>query len=147
MREPTAQASIVIDAAPERVWDALVDPEAIKQYFMGATVATNWEVGDPITWTGEWQGKRFQDKGEILEIEPRQLLSYSHWSPLSGGDDAPANYHVLTTTLEPVDEGTKVELTQANLSGESTDADREARADYEKNWSTVLEGLKHTVER
>ena len=66
--------------------------------------------------------------------------------PLTGVDDAPENYHVVTTTLHQTDGGTKVELTQSNLTGGVSEADRSSRADYEKNWSTVLEGLKKTVE-
>ncbi len=42
--------------------------------------------------------------------------------------------------------GTKVELTQSNLIGGATQADRDSRADFEKNWSTVLKGLKDEVE-
>ena len=39
-----------------------------------------------------------------------------------------------------------MELTQSNLIGGITQADRDNRADYEKNWSTVLKGLKDEVE-
>ena len=46
----------------------------------------------------------------------------------------------------PIGNGTKVELTQSNLIGGVTQADRDSRADFEKNWSTVLKGLKDEVE-
>jgi hypothetical protein len=60
---------------------------------------------------------------------------------MSGTADAPANYHVVTFDLTTDDEGTNVILTQANLIGGVTTADVNHRADYEKNWSSVLEGL------
>ena len=146
MTESTAKVSIVIDASLQKVWDALLDPVAIKKYFMDTTVKTDWKVGSPITWSGEWKGKPYEDKGEILTCDDHKALSYSHWSPLSGADDTPENYHVVTTTLTKTDAGTRVELTQSNLAGGVSDADRSNRADYEKNWTTVLEGLKTTVE-
>jgi uncharacterized protein YndB with AHSA1/START domain len=146
MTEETAKVSIVVDASAKQVWDALVDPVAIKKYFMGTTVATDWKIGSPISWSGEWKGKPFSDKGEILDCQDSKVLSYSHWSPLTGAADSPENYHVVTTTLHQADRGTRVELTQSNLTGGVSAADRSSRADFEKNWSTVLEGLKKTVE-
>ena len=147
MSETTAEASVSVDAAPEAVWDALTDPAAVKQYFMGATVTTDWNVGSPITWAGEWKGQPYEDKGEILEFDAPRRLSMSHWSPMGGTDDAPENYHVLDIELEPVDGRTRVTLQQSNLEGGITDADRASRDDYEKNWSATLDGLKAVVEK
>jgi uncharacterized protein YndB with AHSA1/START domain len=142
----TASASVVVDAPRQRVWEALTDPELVCQYFMGAEVATDWQVGHPITFTGTWKDKPFQDKGEILSFEPQEEMSYSHWSPLSGAADVPDNYHVVRITLDDTDDGTRVTLEQSNLNGEISDADLESRGDYEKNWQGTLEGLKKVAE-
>ena len=142
----TASASVVVDAPRQRVWEALTDPELVSQYFMGAEVATDWQVGHPITFTGTWKDKPFQDKGEILSFEPQEEMSYSHWSPLSGAADVPDNYHVVRITLDDTDDGTRVTLEQSNLNGEISDADLESRGDYEKNWQGTLEGLKKVAE-
>jgi uncharacterized protein YndB with AHSA1/START domain len=142
----TAQVSAVVNASPTTVWEALTDPDAIRTYFLGATVDTDWQVGSPITWSGEWQGRPYQDRGEILAVEANRELKYSHWSPLTGSADEPDNYHVIDVTLNEVDGGTEVTLTQSNLNGTTTDADREHRADYEQTWKTMLDGLKKTVE-
>lgn len=146
MSEITASASIVIDRPRAQVWTALTDPDLVKQYFMGATVKSDWQIGHPITFTGTWNDKPFEDKGEILSFEPEQEMSYSHWSPLSGADDVPDNYHVVHVTLEDCTVGTKVTLDQSNLNGGVTEADRTSRDDYEKNWATVLQGLKQVTE-
>ena len=34
-----------------------------------------------MTWSDEWQGNKFDDKGKVLEFEPERGLSFSHWSP------------------------------------------------------------------
>lgn len=44
-----ARASITINAPAEKVWSALVNPEAIKQFMFGTNVATDWRAGSTIT--------------------------------------------------------------------------------------------------
>ena len=56
------KTSIIINAPAAQVWKALTDPAIIKQYFFGTNVETDWKKGSPITWTGEWEGKTYQDK-------------------------------------------------------------------------------------
>ena len=146
MSDITASASIVIDRPRAQIWTALTDPDLVKQYFMGAIVKTDWQVGHPITFSGTWNDKPYEDKGEILSFEPEQQMSYSHWSPLSGTDDEPSNYHVVHIALEDGMVGTKVTLEQSNLEGGATETDRASRDDYEKNWATVLQGLKKVAE-
>jgi hypothetical protein len=73
-------------------------------------------------------------------------MTYSHWSPLSGKDDRPDNYHVVHIFLDDAKVGTKVTLEQSNLNGDVTEEDRKNRADYEKNWAGTLQGLKKVVE-
>jgi uncharacterized protein YndB with AHSA1/START domain len=144
--EITASATVVVDRPRQDVWRALTDPALVKQYFMGATVNTDWEIGHPITFSGTWKDKPFEDKGEILDFKPEKEMTYSHWSPLSGSEDVPDNYHVVHVKLDDADGGTKVTLEQSNLNGRVTDTDRSSRADYEKNWSSTLEGLKKVAE-
>jgi uncharacterized protein YndB with AHSA1/START domain len=146
MTEVTAEATVDIDAPRSEVWRSLTDPEKIKQYYLGAEVKTDWQVGSPITFKGEWQGKSYEDKGEILVAEPERELAYSHWSPMGGKPDAPENYHVVRVTLDERAGRTRVTLQQSNLEGGATADDRANREDYEKNWKQMLEGLKQTTE-
>ena len=146
MSTVTASASVVVDAPRQRVWEALTDPELVRQYFMGAEVITDWQVGHPIAFKGTWKDKPFEDKGEILSFDPQEEMSYSHWSPLSGAEDSPENYHVVHIELDDSDDGTRVTLEQSNLNGKVTEADRKSRDDYEKNWQGTLDGLKKVAE-
>ena len=146
MSDITARASTRIDAPRQEVWRALTDPTIISEYYLGATVSTDWQVGSPITWSGEWNGTAYTDKGEILAVEPGRLLSYSHWSPTSGTEDLPQHYHVVTITLSDAGDETEVELEQSKVQGKTSEADRRHRKDHESNWSTMLDGLKRSVE-
>jgi uncharacterized protein YndB with AHSA1/START domain len=135
-----ATASITIDAPRAKVWSALVTPSAIKQYMFGADVRSDWDEGGAITWSGEWQGKPFKDKGVIRKIKPQDLLQYTHFSPLAGLPDTPENYHLVTIELADRGDQTGVTLTQDNNST------AEEKTHSEKNWTMMLEGLKKFVE-
>jgi uncharacterized protein YndB with AHSA1/START domain len=135
-----AKATVTIAAPVAKVWDGLVSPAVIKKYMAGATVVTDWKEGSPIVWKGEWKGKAFEDKGRILEIEPERHLKYSHYSPLSGQPDKPESYHTVTIDLSKQESGVYVELLQDHNPSD------DARQHSEKNWKTMLEGLKKVVE-
>ncbi|HEV2283303.1 MAG TPA: SRPBCC family protein [bacterium] len=136
-----AKQSARIDAPAAEVWDALVNPEKVKQYMFGATVASGWKPGSAITFSGEWQGKAYQDKGVILRAEPRRILQYTHFSPLSGLPDTPQNYHTVTIELAEQNQTTTLTLSQDNNPTE------QAREHSEKNWGVMLAGLKKVVEQ
>ena len=140
MADYEAKASVEIDADSGRVWEALTSHQAIKQYMFGTTVESDWRVGSPITWSGEWQGKAYQDKGEILRFEPVRCLSYSHYSPLSGARDEPDSYHTVTIELAADDGRTRVSLAQ------NKNATEEERDHSQENWQMMLGGLKKYLE-
>jgi uncharacterized protein YndB with AHSA1/START domain len=136
-----AEKRVSIDAPVDAVWRALTDPELVKQYLHGANMETDWTVGGPITWKGEWKGKPYEDKGTVLEVEPNKRLRNTHWSPMGGTEDAPENYHTVTYELTEQDGKTTLTLKQDNNASQE-----EADSMAENNWGPVLEGLKAIVE-
>ena len=139
-KSKVATATTSIDAGRHEVWQALVDRNALKAYMFGADVDSDWQEGSDIRWSGEMHGKRYEDKGTVLRAEPDSLLQYTHFSPMSGKPDVPANYHTVTIRLAGDDRHTEVSLSQDN------NADEKARAESHKNWTATLEGLKDWVE-
>jgi uncharacterized protein YndB with AHSA1/START domain len=131
-----AQATVSTSAAPESVWRALTDPALVRQYFFGTNVETDWQVGSPITYRGEWEGKSYEDKGVVLEVdEPRRLVT-SFFSPSSGLADAPENYQRVIFEITPkAGGGSTVTVTQDN------NVDAEAAQHSSANWQMVLDGL------
>lgn len=136
----TAVATVIINAPASKVWDALTNPQLIKRYMFGTDVITDWRVGSPITYRGEWEGKPFEDKGKVLEIEREKSLITTHWSPLSGMPDSPENYHTVAYQLSEKNGKTKITVTQ------DKNASEEEREHSEKNWSRMLDGLKKLLE-
>lgn len=136
-----AQAETEIDAPAARVWRALTDPDEIEQYMFGSRVETDWKPGSPIIWRGTYEGKAYEDKGEIVEVEPERRLELTHFSPLSGDEDVPGNYHTLVYQLEQRNGTTRLSLSQDN------NATEEAATHSKANWEKMLAGLKQVVER
>lgn len=137
-----AEVRVTINAPIADVWQALTDPELVKEYMHGTRMETDWKVGSPITWTGEWKGQAYEDKGELLEVKPPTSLKYTHWSPMGGSEDKPENYHVVTYELVEQANKTILTLKQDNNPSQE-DADKMA----ENNWRPVLEALKAMVEK
>lgn len=136
-----AVASVDIRATIEEVWDALINPQKVKQYLHDTNLNTDWKIGSPITWHGVWDGKAYEDKGTVLAFEPDKLLQMTHWSPLTGTEDNPENYHVVTYALTPSAGGTRLVLTQSNNATQEA-ADSMA----EKGWLPILQKMKSLLE-
>jgi uncharacterized protein YndB with AHSA1/START domain len=134
-----ATASILTEASREKVWEALTDPDEIKQYMFGTTVKSGWREGDSISWKGEFEGKEFEDTGKILHANPEHALHFTHYSPTSG-PNVPENHHTVKIDLSSEEKETRVTLTQNHNGSEH------AKAVSEKHWHQILEGLKRYLE-
>ncbi len=134
------KTSININANPAKVWEALINPEKIKQYLFGTDAISDWKTGSSIIYKGVWEGKAYEDKGTILKIVPEKLLQTSYWSGFSGLPDVPENYKKITYELFPEKNNTKLTITQDNNSTE------EEKNHSEQNWKIVLDKLKTVVE-
>lgn len=145
MPEEVSRTETTIAASAEQIWEALVTPRLLKEFFFGADVESTFQPGSPIRFRGDWQGKAYEDKGTIEAAEPPVRLAYTHWSAMSGAEDRPENYHLVTFDLQPVGAATRVVLTQTNPDG-AAPVSEASRAEFTRNWSMVLAGLKRTVE-
>ena len=145
MAVQASQVRTTVKAPPSAVWKALTTPSTLKQFFFGSDISTDWQVGSPIRFKGNWKGKPYEDKGNIQTFDRDKRLAFTHWTPLSGMEDRPENYHVVSFDLRPANGGTEVVLTQTNQN-DAEPITPENRQEYAKNWTMVLEGLKKAVE-
>jgi uncharacterized protein YndB with AHSA1/START domain len=135
------EVSTAIGARPSKVWKALTRPELVGQYTAGTTIATDWRVGSPITWTGVLQGKPYVNKGTVLNVIPEELLEYTYWSDASELEDSPRNYARIRCRLTKEKEGTTLIVNvQDNYATE------EERKHSEWGWKTMSNSLKRFVE-
>jgi uncharacterized protein YndB with AHSA1/START domain len=135
------RSATLINAPIERVWQAITTPAEIKQWFFGVDTESDWKVGSQLVHTGQYQGKPYVDKGEILEIESPKRLVHTHWSDISGKPDMPEHYQTVAWDLAERDGGTQLTITEQNLP--SSDAARTSEA----AWAGALKSLKEMLER
>jgi uncharacterized protein YndB with AHSA1/START domain len=136
-----AEVKTIINAPVSKVWDALTKPEIIKQYFFGTDTITDWRPGSPIKFMGEWEGKKYEDKGTILEMNYQELIIYNYWSSMSGIEDKPENYVIVTYQLSGEDYNVTLTITQENI------PDEKMKTHSEENWKKVMNGLKNLLEQ
>jgi uncharacterized protein YndB with AHSA1/START domain len=132
--------SITISAPAAKVWEALTNPAIVKQYFFGTNVKSDWKKGSPIIWEGEWEGRAYQDKGLILDIEQGKYLKYNYWSSMSGTEDKPENYADISYSLSEQGGKTVLTITQDNIKN------KESKEHSEQNWQSVFGKMKNMVE-
>src|SRR5438105_9433961 len=112
-----ARVSLTINASRERVWNALVNPETIKQYMPVTSVVSEWREDSPIVWKSEFQGKAFEVRGTVLRLEPERLFEYSHSRPIfrsSAAPQPPESYQRVTIELRGDGGKTHVSVTEQN---------------------------------
>jgi len=134
------EQQIEIDASAEKIWDALINPEKIKQYLYGTEAISEWKSGSPIIFQGAWEGKPYQDKGLILDIVPNKLFRYEYWSGFSGLEDKKANYSEVTLEISSQKNSSILKLKQQGFANE------QAQSHSLLGWKAVLEKIKEIVE-
>ena len=129
-----------INAGKEKIWDALTNPEIIKQYLFGTEVISDWTVGAEIVFQGEYEDSQYKDKGTIRVFDVGKSFQYTYLSSFSGLEDIPENYHLITYNLDDKNGITMLTIVQENIQSQ------EARDHSEKNWEMVLNKIKEIVE-
>ena len=140
MEQQIVDIETEIAAPPEKVWSALTGPGATVMPM--TKVQTDWTVGHPIVFSGEWKGKSFEDRGQIKKVAAGKEVIFTHWS---GNREQPDDYHVVRYALSPDGNGTKVRLTQSNV-GPKPEADEKTKAEFSKTFGMMLETLKQAAE-
>lgn len=136
-----AQQSIEIYTIADKVWDVLTNPEKIKIYLFGTETSSDWKVGSPILFQGEFNGQQYKDKGNVLECENNKKLTYSYWSGFSGLEDKEENYSLVTYDIKELGGG-KVLFTWTQQGFASEDG----QCHTEKGLVPMLEQIKKLAE-
>lgn len=135
-----AKSEIEINADIARVWNALIDPELIKQYLFGTEAVSEWKVGSTISFKGKWEDRDYEDKGIILILEENKTFQYAYWTSFSGLEDKRENYVNITYELSAEGQSTILSVTQDNI-------DTEEMIDgISDNWKLILNEIKKIIE-
>src|ERR1700742_3061282 len=64
----------VIKTTPEKLWEALINPDFSMKYFLGTRVESDWKIGSKVVYR---RGEDITDEGVVLKFEAPRLLSYT----------------------------------------------------------------------
>ena len=119
--------SVLLNATPERVWEALTHPGMTKQYFYNCEVNCEWQPGSTLKWTGNYQGRDLKAEGKIIDIVPGKLIKYSGFDRLVEGDMSRQGDIHITHEIIPHGGKTKLLTTLEHFEGDETRAEYAAQ--------------------
>ena len=125
-----------IEASPERVWEALTDPDMSAKYW-GHRNVSDWQVDS------SWEHRRADGSdiadvvGTVLASVPPRRLSITFDPP---GTTSPRGPSQVTFEIEPYHEIVRLTVTHTNL------ADRESLEAISAGWPAICANLKSLLE-
>ena len=128
---------IYIKTTPERLWEAITDPEIRAKYNFGASCKSDWTPGSHLVMEAPGAGFVLGE-GEVLEADPPRHLVHTMVAFFSEEAKAEGSTRV-TWDIEPVGDSCRLTLTHDQM--------REgANNQIYGGWPMVLSGLKTWLE-
>ena len=127
-----------IRTTPARLWEALTDPQFIRQYWFGFAIESSWKKGAP--WKMTSPDGKLTDSGEILESDPPRRLVI-RWQNEWSQELKAEGWSRCTMELEPVDASVKLTVTH-----EIERRDSKFIKAVSSGWPQILSNLKSLLE-
>ena len=127
---------IYIRTTPERLWEAITDPEIRARYQFGGRVESDWTPGSRMQLTHPAGG--LLGEGENLEVDPPRRLVHTLtalWSDEVRAEGASR----VTWEIEPVGDSCRLVVTHDQLRDH-------ANSQLYGGWPMILSGLKTWLE-
>jgi uncharacterized protein YndB with AHSA1/START domain len=128
---------IYIRTTPDRLWQAIVDPEVRAQYNFGMAAHSEWLPGARIEMSAPKAPGPLGD-GEVLEVDPPRRLVHT-MRALWGEDVAAEGFSRVTWEIEPVADSCRLVVTHDQLRDG-------ANEQLYGGWPMILSGLKTWLE-
>jgi len=127
-----------IRTTPAKLWQALIDPEFTRQYWVETWQESEWKPGS--SWKLMIPDGRVGDSGEILEIEPERRLVIS-WRNEFKPELREEGYSRMTCEIEKHGESVKLTIIH-----EMDKPDSKLIAGVSNGWPMLLSSLKTLLE-
>ncbi len=128
---------IYIRTTPERLWQAITDPEVRARYQFGASVESDWTSGSTYQVLHNGAPRPLVE-GENLEVEPPNRLVQTYHA-VWDDDIAAEGTSRVTWQIEPVGDSCRLTVTHDQLR-------HDADAHLYGGWPVILSGLKTWLE-
>ena len=138
-REATMEKvfEIYVRATPERLWEAITDPDIRARYQFGVRVDSAWTPGAAIALTHA-NAPGPLGEGEVLEVDPPRRLVHT-MRALWSDEVAGAGFSRVTWEITQVEDSCRLLLTHDELP-------EGASAEIYGGWPMILSGLKTWLE-
>jgi uncharacterized protein YndB with AHSA1/START domain len=128
---------IYIKTTPERLWEAITDPELRQRYSFGTRVTSDWTPGSRYEATGP-DGTGVWVEGENLEVDPPRRLVQS-MRALWSEEVKQEGLSRVTYEIEPVGDSCRLTVIHDELREGAND-------ELYGGWPMILSGLKTLLE-
>ncbi|HTC00480.1 MAG TPA: SRPBCC domain-containing protein [Ferruginibacter sp.] len=91
--------SVTIDSCQDKVWNALANPQIIREYLLKTGVMVKMEDGNEMIFHGEYNGHKYRDHKVIFKNSSNGEISYSYWSGLPVPEDIEEEFSTVTYNL------------------------------------------------
>lgn len=139
MTKPEFVYVTYIQTTPDKLWDAITNPEFMKQYWFGCRCESDFKPGS--SWKLVYPNGDITDSGEIVESDPPKHLAIrwrNEWKPELKAE----GYSLCTFEIEPVGKVTKLTVRHV--------IDREPPSKLIEavsgGWPRILSNLKSLLE-
>jgi uncharacterized protein YndB with AHSA1/START domain/DNA-binding transcriptional ArsR family regulator len=134
--EPTEKVfEIFIKTTPERLWEAITDPQLRQKYNFGASASSDWTPGSHYELAS---GPMKLAEGENLEVDPPRRLVQSFTAVWSEEVRAEGTSRVIWE-IEQVEDSCRLTVTHDQLR-------EHAHGELYGGWPMILSGLKTLLE-
>jgi uncharacterized protein YndB with AHSA1/START domain len=129
---------VYVAASPDKVWQALTDPDKTEQYYFGSRVESDWSPGADIRYVA---GPHPVVDGEIVELEHGRRLVTTFNPLFPGAEGIPPSQ--VTWAVTP---GWAADLSQVALTHSDFDFGNPAAQVFDDGWVLALSSLKSLLE-
>jgi uncharacterized protein YndB with AHSA1/START domain len=146
MTKPSFVYVTYIATTPEKVWQAFVDTDVMRQYWMGSTShcarvnVSDWKPGS------QWEHQRDDDArtvdivGKVVESTPPRRLVFTWARPSEAEDNS--KHSRVSIDIEPQGDG----LVRLTVTHEDLERDPKMLAGVSGGWPKILSNLKTLLE-
>jgi uncharacterized protein YndB with AHSA1/START domain len=128
---------IYIRTTPERLWEAITDPDIRAKYQFGSRIESDWTPGSPYALRHHGADVALVEGQNLVVEPPSRLVQTFH--ALWGEDAAAEATSRVTWEIEPVGDSCRLLVTHDQLSDGAPE-------DVYGGWPMILSGLKTWLE-
>jgi uncharacterized protein YndB with AHSA1/START domain len=138
MDKPAFVYVVYIEASPQDVWKALIDPQTTAKYWQHVNLS-DWKAGSKWEHRENSKDGELKLTGKVVEVSPSKRLVITWADPIQATD--PQKHSRVTFQIEPIGRVVRLTITHDHFEDGS-----DMFESISKGWPKVLSSLKSLLE-